>query len=393
MYRIQLCAIVWALTVGAISAAGPATEHLVATDIRGGYQVVAADLNKDGKIDLIGLGSQAPELVWFENPTWEKHVIINSAPHMINMDVADLDGDGIPEIGLAYEFSARPTQSLGKIAVLTHNGDPRGMWTLKDVDAVPTTHRVRFADVDGHGKKVLVIQPILNSKASGFPDPDRLPTPLLVYRPGAWKRETVTEESYGVVHGLQPWDWQGDRREELLTAGRLGIFSYSLGKDGKWIRTQVTKGDETPYPDGGSSDLSPGMMSKKRFFAAIEPFHGNIVAVYQQDGKGAWQRNVIDTELDHGHSLVVADVDGDGNAEIVAGGTQGGKKLYLYKATDATGQKWQRSTLDDAISANSCVAADINGDKNMDVACIDNTTPFNLKWYQFSGPVGRSSRR
>src|SRR6267154_5347898 len=87
------------------------------------------------------------------------------------------------------------------------------------------------------------------------------------------------------------------------------------------------------------------MMNKKRFFAAIEPFHGNTVAVYQQDAKGEWQRNVIETELDHGHSIVVVDVDGDGNSEIVAGGTGGGKKIYFYKATDATGQQWQRSKI------------------------------------------------
>jgi FG-GAP-like repeat len=387
MYKIQLCAIVLATTVGALAAPVQFTEHLVATDIRGGYQVVAADLNKDGKVDLIGLGSQASELVWFENPTWERHVITNSAPHMINMDVADIDGDGIPEIGLTYDFSARPSQGQGKIVILTHNGDPRGIWTSKDIDAVPTTHRVRFADIDGNGRKVLVIQPIINSKATGFPDPDRLPTPLLIYRPGTWKRETVTEENYGVVHGLLAWDWNGDRREELFTAGRLGIHSHSLGKDGKWTRTQITKGEDKPYPDGGSSDLSPGMMNKKKFFAAIEPFHGNTVAVYQQDAKGEWQRNVIETELDHGHSIVVVDVDGDGNSEIVAGGTSGAKKLNFYKATDATGHSWQRSTLDDAMSANSCVAADINGDKKMDVACIDNTMPFDLKWYQFSGPA------
>ena len=134
------------------------------------------------------------------------------------------------------------------------------------------------------------------------------------------------------------------------------------------------------------------MMNKKRFFAAIEPFHGNTVVVYQQDAKGEWQRSVIDTELNNGHSIVVVDVDGDGNSEIVAGGTRGGKNVYFYKATDATGQKWQRSTLDDAMAANSCVAADINGDKRMDVACIDNMMPFNLKWYQFRGPAGRSKR-
>jgi hypothetical protein len=43
--------------------AGPAAPfhpHVVATGLRGGYQVVATDMNKDGKVDLIGLGNQAP---------------------------------------------------------------------------------------------------------------------------------------------------------------------------------------------------------------------------------------------------------------------------------------------------------------------------------------------
>jgi len=68
-------------------------------------QVVAVDLNRDRRPDLVALGSQMPELVWYENPTWERHVITTGAPRMINADAADTDGDGIPEIALAYEFS------------------------------------------------------------------------------------------------------------------------------------------------------------------------------------------------------------------------------------------------------------------------------------------------
>ena len=41
----------------------PFIAHTIATGIRGGCQVVAADLNHDGKIDLIGLGSVADSLV------------------------------------------------------------------------------------------------------------------------------------------------------------------------------------------------------------------------------------------------------------------------------------------------------------------------------------------
>ena len=61
-------------TPSAVPPAGPAvppppitapfTAHTVATGIRGGYQVVAADINHDGKVDLIGLGSGADSLMW-----------------------------------------------------------------------------------------------------------------------------------------------------------------------------------------------------------------------------------------------------------------------------------------------------------------------------------------
>src|ERR1700733_10846106 len=85
----------------------PFTAHTVATGISGGYQVVAADLNHDDKVDLIGLGSGADSLVWYEHPSWTPHVIV-SVSRMINAAAADLDGDGIPEIALAYGFSPNP---------------------------------------------------------------------------------------------------------------------------------------------------------------------------------------------------------------------------------------------------------------------------------------------
>ena len=47
----------------------PLHRATVATGIRGGYQVVAADMNHDGKVDLIGLGQSADQLFWYENPS------------------------------------------------------------------------------------------------------------------------------------------------------------------------------------------------------------------------------------------------------------------------------------------------------------------------------------
>jgi len=55
-----------------------------------------------------------------------------------------------------------------------------------------------------------------------------------MYRPGEWKRELIPQENKGVVHGLLPFDWYGDGRQDLLTAGYSGVFVHSLGKDEKW---------------------------------------------------------------------------------------------------------------------------------------------------------------
>jgi hypothetical protein len=367
----------------------PFYPHIVASGLRGGYQVVAADMNKDGKIDLIGLGSSMTELIWYENPYWTPHVITRSAPRMINLSAMDVDGDGIPEIGLAYEFGTQPARSPGKIAILKSTKDPTALWTFKEIDALPTSHRVRFADIGG--QKMLINAPILGEKSrDGFNDPDHTVTPLRAYRPPDWRPETITEENLGVVHGLYIGDWDGDVRQDVLTAGYSGVFAHSLGKNGTWTRTEIVKGDPAPWPQGGASDIAVGTLNKKKFFVTNEPFHGNQVVVYTDAGRGEWTRNVIDATLNNSHALVLVDADGDGNSEIVSAGTRGapgtarGAKpgAFFYKAADPSGQKWNKMLLDAAIAANGCVTADINNDRRMDVICIDNSDPWNLKWYE-----------
>ncbi len=362
----------------------PFYTHIVATGLRGGYQVVAADMNGNGRLDLIALPSQATELVWYENPYWTPHVIIRGMPRMINLAAADTDGDGIPELALAYEFSTNAAQSLGKLAILKANGDPRGLWTATEIDAIPTSHRVRFANIGG--QPVLINAPILNAKTrDGFNDPDRLPVQLRAYRPPSWRPETITEANQGVVHGLFVGDWTGDGRDDVFTAGYSGIFVHTLGHDGRWSRTELAKGNPAEWPQGGASDIAAGMRGGKRFFVTNEPFHGNQVVVYQDAG-GTWDRHIIETELVFSHALTLVDSNGDRNHEIVSGGTRApagsprGTKpgVFFYRPVDAAGQKWERMVLDPNMAAQSCIAADITGNGRMDVACIDDA----LKWYE-----------
>ncbi len=318
----------------------PFTRHIIAQNIRGAYVVLAADMNKDGRTDVIALGQREDYLIWYENPYWTPHRISTPIPlvGMVNMDSADMDGDGIPEIAVTYAFNADPKLSVGNIAIL-HNsgGDPTKPWTMKVIDQVPAPHRVRFADLDGSGKPGLLVAPILNAKAQPVPtnDPDRLPTPLYAYHAPDFKRELVSEENIGEVHALRPFDWNGDGRQDAVTGGQSGIYGHSYGKDGKWKRFLIVKGNPAPWPDNGASDVGFGKLGGKSYFAAIEPFHGNLVVVYTQDPQGRYQRNVIDNEIKRGHGITMVDVDGDGVTEIVAGGGGGAANTFFYKATDA----------------------------------------------------------
>ena len=367
-----------------MSAATPpkVREQTIATDLKGGYQVIAADVNGDGKPDLIALASNMPELVWYENPGWKRHVIADGRSRMINVAVCDA-GKGAIQMVLAEGFSSEAKNSLGIVSVLRPKGDPREPWSITEIDRLPTSHRFRVADIDGSGRKVVVNAP-LTAASAGSPD-YRGRTPLVYYRPGEWKRVLIGDQNEGVMHGIYVTDWDSDGRDEILTASFGGIHVYDLGAGGKWTRTELTKGDPAPWPKSGASDVAVGHLAGRRFLCSIEPWHGNQVVVYRQEG-GAWRRQVLDASFVEGHTIHAVDLDGDGRDEILAGDRgKGGNAVYIYTAEDQAGAKWTRHALDvGGVAAASCAVVDLNGDGRLDIACIGSSTA-NLKIYENLG--------
>src|SRR3954468_18536277 len=265
----RLPALLFALPL--LAAAPPSfVEHTIAGDLKGGYQVVVADLNHDGRPDLIALASGLTELLWFENPGWQRHVLAAGQSRMINCVVVG------NESVVASAFENQAKNSVGIVSVLRPGDDVRQPWTATEIDRLTTSHRLRTADIDGSGKLVVINAPLTGAAAGG---PDyRDQTPLVYYVPGEWKRRVISTENSGVVHGIFVTDWDSDGRQDILTASFTGIHLFRYTKAARWTRTEIAKGDPAPWPKSGSSDIAVGHIAKQRFLAAIEPWHGTQVA-------------------------------------------------------------------------------------------------------------------
>lgn len=367
-------ALLFLLTTVCVAAELQFREKTLATDLRGGYQTTIADVNGDGKPDILALATGMTELLWFEAPDWTRRVLASPIDRPINLAAADTDGDRIPEIVVAAGWSNVAAKSPGTVLLLTHNGDPRQPWSVREIDRLPTSHRIRVLKLDG--KPVFVNAPLIAATAEA---PDyRGATPMVLYRPGAWKREVLREENHGVVHGLNILDWDGDGREDILTASFEGVHWFSrLG----WKRTEIVPGDPAPWPKSGASDALTGRADRQRFLATVEPWHGNQVCIYTKQNR-KWVRNVINDADPDVHALSVADLDGDGSDDVIAAvrGKPGRVVIYLH----AKGQ-WKRQVVDEGgITAAQCSVSDLNRDRRPDLVCIGSTTA-NLKLYENLG--------
>jgi hypothetical protein len=374
--------------------------HTIAR-IPSGYQVAVADVNGDGRPDVLALSSAESIVEWYENPSWRARPI-TTATHQ-NISLAPLFRKGYPQRGLALasDFSLHDSTQGGSVWWGEPGDSLDSEWSLRLLGRIPTSHRLRWADLDGTGRLGLVDVPLLGY---GAKEPDyKGGAPLTWFEPpepllrghvsatdtgkGAWLPHLI-DDSLTVVHGVHIMDWDNDGRDEILTASFEGVHlfhSTGAGHDLRWTKTRLAAGDQASSPRRGSSEIGVGRLDGRRFLATIEPWHGEHVVVYMRGKQGdLWSRYAVDDSFRDGHALACADLDGDGNDEIVAGFRGPGTSLYVYYSVDPSGLKWERQTLDTQMAASGVVVADINGDGLADVVAIGASTA-NVQWYENLG--------
>ena len=362
-----------------------------------GYAVSTADINKDGKNDIVAINPT--EAVWFENPSWKRHIMIDGATRKDNVCLAvyDIDGDGRLDVALGAEWMPSNTEAGGTLQWLRQPQSLSEPWRVFPIGAEPTLHRIRWADCNNDGRKELIVAPL---QGRGTKPPNwangngvRLMAFHIPANPlgDAWKVEVI-DSSLHSLHNFVAVNFDMDPAEEILTASLEGIFLFDRNTSGQWTKRQIGQGNDEEAGVPGAGEIRLGQFrSGKRYIATIEPWHGDQLVVYLPpvDEGELWTRKVLNAKLKQGHALWCADVDGDGDEELVVGWREAREgQNYGVAVYDPVDENWnmgRKYLVDDGgMACEDLTVADLNGDGFPEIVASGRAS-HNLKIYWNQG--------
>jgi hypothetical protein len=374
--------------------------QLVDGGIRDGYWIQAVDIDGDGVPDLVTSGLGAGEVCWYENPGWKRRVI-HRFSRPVSMDQGDIAGEGRRDFVICHDYARtmfEATPADGKVSWLRNPGsyDGEEEWEARFIGQLGSTHRLRLGHFTDPDEQQVLAAPVVGPKdgQAALHEPIRV---LLYRRPEdvlnaeSWEGQVADDSSFRVIHAMAVGRYGGSspgRLDAVLFASEEGLSWFGVGEDGKWRIQRLGEGelDEEPRTGyKGSANFAIGRIGDDpyAYIAAVEPFHGNVLALYLPDGAGglterSWRRTVIETfgepnEAGEGpaHHVVCADFDGDGDDEFMVAlrGPEPHQGVFYYKPTDLKGGAFDKTRVSEPSAARIAVA-DFDGDGRLDFATI-----------------------
>ncbi len=364
----------------------------------GGYLVAVADVNGDGKLDLMvangngGGGGSVAVLLGNGDGTFQPAITYDAGGTQTDfVAVADVNGDGKPDLVVANSISLT-------IGVLLGNGDGTFQPAVT-YNSGGSPWSVAVADVNGDGKADIIV----GDASSCYGCSGRGLVGVLLGNGDGTFQPVVTYDSGGYSYGTSPTalvlaDLDGDGKLDIVMTNYCSNACTYPTAEGN-VSVLLGNGDGTFHPavsyGSGGYGLSIGALAVADVNGDGKPdlmvVNGNCVygggcgegtvAVLLGNGNGTFQPAVLyGSGVDNSASVAVGDVNGNGKPDLMVtnfcapGGCTDpgtGSVGVLLGNGDGTFQTPATYNSGGAWGAFSAVVADVNRDGQPDLLMVN----------------------